>query len=141
MGGNEVHVWRQVRGHVADHRALHRADVGHDRALGKVRTDLLRDGAAGADRNADDHEISADNGGGVAVDHLVGELQFRDAPARGLTARGGDDLGRQVQRPHGAGDRGADQTGADQGEALEQRLRGHLRAPRARMASSLACAR
>ena len=57
--GHEMHVLRQMRAHVAHDRALHRADVGDDRAGREMRADLLRDRAAGADGNADDDEVGA----------------------------------------------------------------------------------
>ena len=49
--------------------------------------DLLGDLAAGADRNADDDEIGAGDRGGVGFDHLVGDAEFGDAPARRGGAR------------------------------------------------------
>ena len=39
------------------HRALDRADIGDDRAGLEMGGDLLRDRAAGADRDAEDDEI------------------------------------------------------------------------------------
>ena len=57
--------------------ALDRADVGDDRARLQMRRDLLRDRAAGADRNADDDEIGAFDRRRVGLDHLIGNAQAR----------------------------------------------------------------
>ena len=122
---------RQMRGHVADHRALDRADVGHDRARRQMRADLLGDGAAGADRNADDDEIGAFDRGGVGLDHLIGEPEFGHALARLRRARGGDDRARGALGAGGARDRRADQADADQRQAVEKRGRfAHAAVPR-----------
>ena len=50
MRRHEMDARRQMRRHLADDRALDRADVGDDRAGLEERRDLLRDRAAGADR-------------------------------------------------------------------------------------------
>ena len=84
-----------------------------------MRADLLGDRAAGADRNADDDEVGAFDGGGVGFDHLVGEAELGDAPARLRRARGRDDRARRALRARRARDRGADQADADQREAIE----------------------
>ena len=50
--------------------------------LHQMRADLLRDLAAGADRDADDDEIGAFDRGGVGLDHLIGEAELGHALAR-----------------------------------------------------------
>ena len=59
MRRHEMNVLRQMRRHIAHHRAFDRADIGHGRAGRQMRADLLGDRAAGADRNADDDEVGA----------------------------------------------------------------------------------
>ena len=71
-----------MRSHVAHHRALDRADIGDGRAALKMRADLLGNGAAGADRNADDDEVGAGGRCGVGLDDLVGEAELDDASPR-----------------------------------------------------------
>ena len=73
MRRHEVHVFRQMRRHVANDRALHRADIGDNCAGREMRADLLGDGAAGADRNADDDEIGAFDRRGIGFHHLIGK--------------------------------------------------------------------
>ncbi len=87
----------------------------------EMRRDLLGDLAAGADRGADDDEIGARDGGGIGLDHLVGEPEFGDAPARRGGARARHDLAHRALRARRARDRGADQADADQREAVEER--------------------
>ena len=71
-----------MRSHVAQHRALDRADIGDRGAALKMRSDLRGDVAAGADRNADDDEVGAGDRCGVGLDDLVGEAKLGDAPPR-----------------------------------------------------------
>ena len=111
-----------------------------------MRADFLGHRAAGADRNADDHEIGAFDGGGVAFHHLIGEPEFGDALARLRRPRGGDDRTHRTLGTRCTRDRGADQADADQRQAVEQRRRfAHAAFPRnsasafttSRLASSL----
>ena len=80
-----------------------------------------RDRAAGADRNADDDEIGAGDRGGVGLDHLVGQAELGDAPARRRRTRARDDLAHGALRARRPRDRRADQADADQRQAVEQR--------------------
>ena len=131
MRRHEMHALRQMRSHVAHDRALDRADIGDDRAGRKVRADLGGDRAAGADRNADDDEVGAFDRLGVGLDHLVGEAELGDAPARLRRARGGDDRADGALRARRARDRGADQADADQRQAVERAARrAHAAFPR-----------
>ncbi len=57
MAGDEMHALGHVRGHVAQHRALDRADVGQDGARLQARRHRLGERAAGADGRAEDHEV------------------------------------------------------------------------------------
>ncbi len=138
--GHEMHGLRQMRGHVAYHRALDRADVGDDRAFRKMRADLLGDRAADADRNAEDDEVGAFHRRGVGLDHLVGDAEFGDAPARLRRTRGGDDRAHRALRLGGARDRGADQSDTDQRETVEESRRCcHVILPQAKRSPSPAC--
>ena len=47
-----------------------------------MRSDLLGNGAAGADRNAKDDEVGAGGRGGVALDNPVREAKLDDASPR-----------------------------------------------------------
>ena len=111
-------LWK-VRRHIADHRALDRADIGHDRAGREMGPDLLRDGAAGADRNADNNEIGAFDRGGVGLHHLVGNAKLGNAPARLRRARGRNNRPRGALRAGSARDRRSDQADADQRQPVE----------------------
>ncbi len=53
----------------------------------QMRADLPGDLAAGADRNAHDHEIGAFNRCRIGLDHLIGEPELGHAPARLRRAR------------------------------------------------------
>ena len=127
MRRDEMHVRGQVRGHVAQHRALDRADVRHRGALHQMRADLLGDLAAGANRDADDDQVSPFHRGGVGLDHLIGEAQLGDALSRLRRARRGDDRTNQALGARAARNRAADQAKADQRQAIEDRC---LPAPR-----------
>ena len=131
MRRHEMHALRKMRGHVADHRALDRADVGNGGAGRKMRADFLGDRAAGADRNADDDEIGALDRGGVGLDHLIGEAELGHALARCGRARGRHDRAHGALRARCARDRGADQPDADQRQPVEERGRfAHAAFPR-----------
>ena len=106
--------------HVAQHRALHRADVGENRARLEMCGDLLGHRAALADRDADDDEVGACGRLRIGLDHLVGEAELGDAPARRGRTRSRDDGAHHALRARRACDRGADQADADQGKAVEQ---------------------
>ena len=97
-----------MRAHVAQHRAFDRADVGDNGVRREMRSDLLGDRAAGADRNADDDQIGALDCGGVGFHHLIGEPEFGHTPARRGRTRGGDDRADGVLCARGTRDRGAD---------------------------------
>ena len=120
MRRHEMHARRQMRRHVPHHRALDRADVGDDRARLEMGRDFLRDRAAGADRDAEDHEIGILRRLPALVSTTRSTMPSSATRARRLRrARGGDDLVRQSLRPRGARDRAADQPEADQRDALE----------------------
>ena len=106
-----------MRRHVADDRALDRADVGDDRARLEMRRDLLRDRAAGADRDAEDDEVGVLDGFRIGLHHAIDDAELRHPRAGLLRARGGDDFAGEPLRPRGARDRAADQAEADQRDA------------------------
>src|ERR1700722_9398180 len=81
--------------------------------------DLGRDGAAGADRDAQDYEIGAAGCFRVGFDDAIDDTEFHDAGAGLCRARGGDDFLRQSLLSRGARDRAADQAEADQRDAIE----------------------
>ena len=130
MRGHEMDAGRQVRGHVAHDRRLDRPDVGDGRALCEVRSDLLRHRAAGADRNADDDEIGARNRRLVGLDHLIGEAELGDAPARLGRARGRHDRAHGALGARGARDRGADQADTDERQTVVERGDRHRAFPK-----------
>ena len=80
--GTKCTALRQMRRHVPDHRALDRADVGDDRARLEMSGDFLRHRAAGADRDAEDHEVGVLDRLGIGLDHAVDDAEFLDR-ARG----------------------------------------------------------
>ena len=136
MGRDEMNVIRQMRRHLADDRALDRADVGDDRAGFEERRDLLRDRPAGADRDAEDHEVGVLDGFRVGLQHAVDDAEFGHPRAGFFRARGGDDFAGEPLRPRGARDRAADQAEADQRDASEDRRRAHLAAMKSRRPST-----
>ena len=118
MGGDKMNAIGQVRSHVADDRALDRADIRNSRAAHQMRSDLGGDFAAGADRHAYDHEIGAGDGGGAAFHDLIGKAKLGDTLARRGGAGSRHDLAHRSLRPRRAGNRRADQADADQSEAV-----------------------
>ena len=79
----------------------------------------LGDRAAGADRDAEDHEIGILHGIDVGFHHAVDDAEFAHPRAGPGRTRGGDDFSRQALRACGARDRAADQAEADQRDAFE----------------------
>ena len=119
MRRHEMHAGRQMRRHVAHHRALDRADVGDDRARLEMGRDLLRDRAAGADRDAEDDEIGVLGGFRIGLDHAIDNAELHYPRAGLRRARGGDDFAREPLFTRGTRDRAADQPEADQRDLLE----------------------
>ena len=115
-----MHGLGQVRGHIAHDRALYRADVGDDCAGRKVWADLLCDLTAGSDRDANDHQVGAFDGSGIAFNHLIGEAELGDAPARLRRPRGCYNCPHCALRACRTRDRGADQPNADESQPIEQ---------------------
>ncbi len=89
---------------------------------------LLGDRAARADRHADDHQIGPLDRLRVGLHHSVGDAKLGHARPRLGRPRGGDDLAHRARGTGGAHDGRADQSGADDGQSVEQRL-GHRDAP------------
>ena len=79
-----------------------------------MRRDLLRDRAAGADRDAEDDEVGILHRFRVGLHHAVDDAELGDPRAGLFRARGGDDFAGQALRARGARDRAADQAEADQ---------------------------
>ncbi len=86
MGGDEMHMGRQMRRHVLDDCGFDRPDIGDDRALPEVRANLRRDRTARADRDADDNKIGPLGGLRVGGNHLIGDAKLDDPFARRLRA-------------------------------------------------------
>ena len=123
MAGDEMHALGHVGPHVAQHRALDRADVGQDGARAQVRTHRLRERAAGADGRAEDHEVGAARRLRRRRIDRAHQAQPQRGVARLLALRMADDGARQPAPPHGVGERRPDQPDADQRHALEHRRR------------------
>jgi len=101
------------------HGALDRADIGNDRARLEMGCNLLRDRAAGADRNAQDDEIGVLGGLRVGLQDVIDNAEFQH-PRAGLgRACGGDDFSGQSLFARGTRDRAADQPETDQRDLLE----------------------
>ena len=90
MRRDEMHIVRQMRAHVTHHRAFDGADVGHGCARRQMRADFLCYRAASADRNADNDEVGAFNGGRAGLHDLIGDAEFGYASAGCLRACGSD---------------------------------------------------
>src|ERR1700722_3773898 len=88
--------------------------------------DLGRDGAAGADRDAQDYEIGAAGCFRIGFDDAIDDAEFHDPGAGLCRARGGDDFLRQSLLARGACDRTADQPEADQRDPIEMRCSTHF---------------
>ena len=133
---HEMRKRRQIRGHVLDHRTFDRADIGDDRARLEMGCDLLRDRAAGADRNAEDDEVGVLDGFRIGLGHGIDNAEFGDPRAGLRRSLGGNDLARQSLLAGGARDRAADQAEADQRELVELRRRAHVPAMKSRKPST-----
>ena len=72
----------KMRRHIPHHGALDRADVGDDRARLEMRRDFLGHRAAGADRDAQDHEIGLFYGLRVGFHHAFHDAEFLILVAR-----------------------------------------------------------
>ena len=129
MAGDKMNASGNVGRHVVHHRGLDRADVGDGRAPLQLRADFFRHRAAGADRNADDHQVGIGDRGRAGVHHRVGEPQFADALPRRLGARRRHDGTHDAERTRRARDRAADQADADQRQAVEEDWRSHHSRP------------
>ena len=125
MARDKMDAGRNVGRHVAHHRGLDRADIGDGRARFQVRADVFCYRTAGADRNADDHQVGAGDRGRAAVHHRVGEPQFADALPRRLGTRRRNDFAHEAERARRARDRAADQADADQRQAVIEDWRSH----------------
>ncbi len=119
MGGNEMDAGGNVGRHVAQHGSFDRADVGNDCAWLQMPADLLGDRAALTDRDGNDDKVRAFDRCRIGLHHLIGEAELRHPPAGRRTLGGRDDRARGLLRARRPRDRGADQTHADQCEALE----------------------
>jgi len=120
MPGNEVNARRDVRRHIAQHRAFDRADVGDHGACLQVRSDLGGNDPALTHRNGDDDEVGALHGRRIGLHDLVGKPELDDAPARGGGPRRRHDRAYAALRARSPRNRRADQADADQGEAIEE---------------------
>ena len=70
-----------------------------------MRADLRRDHAASANRDAQDHEISAFYGRRIGLHDMIGNPQLGNPPARGRGAGGADDGVCDPLRARGTRDR------------------------------------
>src|SRR3546814_18397194 len=69
VAGNELDAVGQVGADIADHRRLHRSDIGDDGTSLDLRSCLGRERRVRADRNAEDHQVGALQGlGGTTVE-------------------------------------------------------------------------
>ena len=66
------------RRHLAHHRGLDRADIGDDGAGLEMASDFFRDRAAGADGDAEDHEIGILDRLRIALDHGIDDAELPD---------------------------------------------------------------
>ena len=89
-----------------------------------MRANFLGYRAANADRNADDNEVGAFDRLGIGLHHLIRDAKLDDALSRLRRTRGGHDRTHCALRAGGPGNGGADQSEADDGDGVEQRL-GH----------------
>src|SRR5580698_8297501 len=98
--------------------------------------DLGRDGAAGADRDAQDYEIGAAGCFRIGFDDAIDDAEFHDAGAGLCRARGGDDLLRQSLFASCARDRAADQPEANERDPIKMRLSAHFALMKSRKPST-----
>jgi hypothetical protein len=115
----EMRAGGQIRRHVAHHGALDRADIGNDGAGLEMIGYFLRDGAAGADRNAQDHEIGILGSLRIRLHDAIDNAELQYPRAGFGRARGGDDFAGQSLFARGTRDRAADQPETDQRDLLE----------------------
>src|SRR3546814_4660301 len=82
VAGNELDAVGQVGADIADHRRLHRSDIGDDGTSLDLRSCLGRERRVRTDRNAEDHQVGALHGlGGITVER-VGKAELVDGGAR-----------------------------------------------------------
>ena len=105
MSGHEMYVPRKVRSHILDDGRFDGADIGHNRAGPEMRSNFSCNSAAGADRNARDHEVGIRHRLGVGGDHVIGNAQFDHALTRRCRARGRCDRADDALCARGARDR------------------------------------
>src|SRR5580692_2386688 len=98
--------------------------------------DLGRDGAAGADRDAQDYEIGAAGCFRIGFDDAIDDAEFHGAGAGLCRARAGDDFPSQSLLARSAGDRTADQPEADQRDPIKMRLSAHFALMKSRKPST-----
>ncbi len=123
MAGHQMDALRQVRLDRGDHRALHRADIGHDGAGLQMRRHGLRDRAHRAHRHAEHDEVGARRALGRIPVTTSAMASSRPGP-HGLVGIDGDDLPGEAVTPRRTGDGGADQPEADDGDPAEDRRGG-----------------
>src|SRR5262245_46722620 len=85
-----------------------------------MRTNLLRDRSAGADRDADNDQIGAFDRSGVAFNNLIGKAKLGNASTGVRRTRGRDNRPRRTLGTRGARDRRPDKADTDDGQAIEQ---------------------
>ena len=116
MAGDEMHTFRQVRGHRIDHGLFDRSDICHGRPRRQMGADLGGDGAHRADRHRKNHKVRALHGLGRRIADLVAEQLSCDSPRLGRFGMA-HDLGREATGPHRMRHRRGDQSQPDQRDA------------------------
>lgn len=73
----DVDEWRQLRLHQRDGANLHRANIDHDAAGTKMRTNLPQRGRQVADGDGEDHKVTTRDVADVAEPDMIVALVFR----------------------------------------------------------------
>lgn len=119
VAGDEMHPFGNMRSHLRHDRALGGAHVRQNRARLQMRRDGFRHFFRSADRHADDHQIRILHRVRCREAVSVPKPQlFRTGQRRRRAGRDGDGL-RQALFADDAGEGGADEADADQGNALK----------------------
>ena len=105
MGRHEMHAFGQILRHGLDHRGLHRADIGEDRALLQMIGDLSCDRAAGPHRHAKDDVVGVAHGVGRHLRDLVAETDFARPRPHRFAAIIDDDAAGEIELLGGMRDR------------------------------------
>ena len=123
VAGDKVDTFWHMRPAIADDAGFDGADVGQDAARLQRSSDFSGERTARADRCAEDDEIGIANGACGCGVGFGNQAEFECLGARFRRAGVADDGASEATAAHGVTKGRSDQSDADQGDTIEQRLR------------------